>query len=358
MRFRVVRPMRREGSRFPLYVRRIPEAVRAQLVGRTLHFPLGDSTHSLTVSARAQAIRFSLRTDDPVEVKARNAAADEYLERVLRALRDDATTALSNSQATALAGRLYRAWASGEGRERTLAVEQGPDGKMRVVPHDPEHDALHFEAALQRLVLIDTLSKHETLDLDQLPQPDGQPDSADLEVSLGPLVDRLLLAEGIRRADTASRGLLLRAFWRALRDALEVRKRNAEGDYSPDPKAGRFPAWAPPKAQERSVKGCSLTSLVEGWWLEAKARNLKPSTRESYSNSMKALIAFLGHDSIRVTVEDIRRFKDHRLATINPRSGRPISAKTVKDSDLSGLKTVFGWGVANGKMSSNPAQGV
>src|SRR5262249_15559482 len=83
------------------------------------------------------------------------------------------------------------------------------------------------------------------------------------------------------------------------------------------------------------------------------------STYESYSNSMKAFVGFLGHDdSSRVTKDDVIGFKDHRLATINPRTGRPISAKTVKDNDLSGLKAVFGWAVSNGKMGSNPAEGV
>jgi hypothetical protein len=159
MQFRMVRPMKREGSRFQLYVRRIPVDVRDLMIGQTLHFPLGDRSHAVTISPRAQAIRFSLRTNDPSEVKARNAAADQYLERVLRAFRDDAVPSLTNSQATALAGRLYRAWAGGEGRERTLAVEQGPDGKMRSVPHDPEDDVAHLEAALRRLARIDSIGK-------------------------------------------------------------------------------------------------------------------------------------------------------------------------------------------------------
>jgi integrase len=55
---------------------------------------------------------------------------------------------------------------------------------------------------------------------------------------------------------------------------------------------------------------------------------------------------------------DVLSFKDHRLAVINPRNNRPISPKTIKDSDLAGLKTVFGWAVVNGKMASNPAEGV
>jgi hypothetical protein len=46
------------------------------------------------------------------------------------------------------------------------------------------------------------LKPHESrkpYDLDHPPQPDEEPDAAALEVHLGPLVDHLLLAEGIRR---------------------------------------------------------------------------------------------------------------------------------------------------------------
>lgn len=111
MLFRVVRPMKREGSRFPHYVRRIQVGVRGQLTGKTLHFPLGVTTRTVKVSESTHSIRFSLRTTDPSEVKARNAAADQYFERIIRAFRQDAEATHTNGQATALAGRLYRAWA-------------------------------------------------------------------------------------------------------------------------------------------------------------------------------------------------------------------------------------------------------
>lgn len=48
----------------------------------------------------------------------------------------------------------------------------------------------------------------------------------------------------------------------------------------------------------------------------------------------------------------------NRLSSINPRTKKPLSPKTVKDSDLSGLKSVFRWAVTNRKMASNPATGI
>ena len=103
----------------------------------------------------------------------------------------------------------------------------------------------------------------------------------------------------------------------------------------------------------------SLSGLLEAWWFEAKSAGRKPSTFESYRNTVAGFIEFLGHqDAARVTEVDIVAFKDHRLSTPSKRTGKPPSAKTVKDSDLSALKTLFGWAVMNRKIKSNPATGI
>jgi integrase len=119
------------------------------------------------------------------------------------------------------------------------------------------------------------------------------------------------------------------------------------------------PSAAPTPATPSMATSVTLTGILEGWWREAKATGRKLSTYESYGNTVAGLVAFLSHDDAKlVTPEDIVRFKDHRLASINPRTGKPISAKTVKDSDLAGLKTIFGWAVSNRKLTSNPATGI
>src|SRR6185437_10428157 len=71
-----------------------------------------------------------------------------------------------------------------------------------------------------------------------------------------------------------------------------------------------------------------------------------------YRNTMAKLVDFLRHDDVReITSENIVRFKDFRIAN-------GVSPKTVKDSDLAGLKTIFGWAVMNRRMSANPAEGL
>jgi integrase len=278
-------------------------------------------------------------------VKIRSAAVDAYLENVWKALRRDAPVSLSHKQATALAGELYRAWVDGEVRERTLAMEHNPDTGLwrRVDEHHTRPE--EWEAIKQRWKAVG-----ESIEVDSL------------EKTLGPIIDRLLIGKGILRVDAQSRELLLRTMWQALQDAFEGRRRNAEGDYSPDPKAERFPEWQSARISETKAPRCAIVSLkglVDEWWAEAKAIGRKPSTRESHSNAVAAFVAYLGHDdATRITRDDVVGFKNHRLATINPRNGRPLSAKTVKDNDLAGLKTILGWAVANGRLSQNVAEGV
>lgn len=343
MLYRLVRPMKRSGSLVPQFVQRIPADVRTRAIGRTITVPLGDETIGIKLTAKMATVRFSLRTSDPAEAKIRQGHVAACLETVWRGLRGPAPIFLTNREAHALAGTLYRAWAN-EGRESDLAVSMDMETGEATIerPKDlpPDIAGRAFTAAAQRLM--------------------DAAENDNLESALGPLVDRLLLAKGIAEVDPECRPVMLEAFRMALLDAFESRRRQAAGDFTPDPKAKRFPAWHKDGEQGADASGSiALTGLVAAWWTEAKAAGRKPSTHESYSNTVAALVALLGHDdAARVTPEDVIRFKDHRLASVHPRTGKPISAKTVKDSDLSGLKTLFGWAVVNRKLPSNPATGV
>lgn len=343
--------MKRKSSRNPYYVRRIPTDVRGKASGLTLSIPVGSETQLVPITPRTQSIRISLRTFDPAEVKRRTAAIDQYLEGVWKALRQGEEMPLTHKQATALAGDLYRAWA--EGRERTIAVEH-LDGEWRRVEAD------HLEPNVWEGVhdawegLPDdpkTKALEEALGADPKKEP--------LERALGPILDRLLLSKGFGKLNADSRLITLEALWKAMRDAFASRKRNAEGDYSPDPTANRFPGWTAEKDAVPFAPRVSLTKLVSSWWEEAEATGSKISTYEAYNIAMALFVEFLAHDDAsRVAKQDVINFKDHRLKSINSRTKQRISAKTVKDRDLSGLKSIFGWAVANGKLKANPAEGV
>lgn len=329
--------MRRDGSRNSLFVQRIPADIRDKVVGDPLAIPLGEGFAFVTPSPSAQSIRFSLRTSDPTETKTRQAIAAAFLESVWAALRNNVPTKLSHKQATALAGEIYRGWADSESSARSLAMQHTPGvGWVRADETQDEQEA-HWEAAV---------SMWEKVGRDDDPKR--------LEKSLGPLVDRLLLTKGISKVESESRGFLLSAFRMALGDAFGSRHIQAGGNYADDPNAQKYPGWQSDRKEKpkSSKTKNSLTQLVEDWWKEAKVGGRKQSTYESYRNTMAKLVAFLKHDSVsRVTPEDIVRFKDYRLAN-------GASTKTVKDSDLAGLKTIFGWAKMNRRAAIDPVAGL
>jgi integrase len=344
MLFRLVRPVRRQGSSVPQFVQRIPADVKGRAVGLKLAVPVGEETVSVTISPRADTIRLSLRTRDESEAKVRQARVAAYVETFFQGLRRERPVSLSPRQAHALAGELYRSWADEE-RGRSLSIEHTGRGWRRAAD-DPAERSAEWSAVVEAWGRLE-----------------GADDAA-LEKALGPLVDRLLLSKGVLSVEPEARRELLWAFWQALRDAFAVRKRQAEGDYAADPNAARFPEWqapssgpsSPPREADRKQ---SLRGLVADWWKEAQATGLTISTYESYRNTMARFVALLGHDEAgRVTAEDVLRFKDHRLSQVNPRTGKALSAKTVKDSDLAGLKSVFAWALANRRIGSNPAAGI
>jgi hypothetical protein len=207
MLFRLVRPVKRSGSRNRYFVRRIPADVRSRAEGLSLSVPVGDHVQKVHISPKAQSIRVSLRTDDPIEVKLRQAKVDAYLENVWRALRETTPVSLSHRNATALAGELYHAWANGEEREKTIAIEHIPGvGWQRVARAEVDPD--EWLGVLNRLNNVD----------DDPVRPGPLEDTDDLtrwEKSFGRIVDRLLLAKGISRVDEPTRAILLSAFAQA-----------------------------------------------------------------------------------------------------------------------------------------------
>ncbi|MCC5977556.1 MAG: tyrosine-type recombinase/integrase [Salinarimonas sp.] len=271
-------------------------------------------------------VMISLRTKDPAEARRKHAEVAAMVEREWQALRSPARS-LTQREIVALAGLIYA--------EEVEALSEEP-GSADVWAHVIE---LHAKAR----------------------------EAGKLEQWLGPSVDAILRREGLN-IDATSRARLIEAVDAASIQASEQLRKNAEGDYSPDPRASRFPEWKRPdepspvkgyKTSKPQDKATTITGLLAGWWREAQLTGRSASTYQSYSATISKFVAFLGHDdATRVTPDDVVRFKDHRLAEINPRSGKPVSPKTVKDSDLAGLKSVFGWAVTNRLLPANPAEGV
>jgi hypothetical protein len=108
------------------------------------------------------------------------------------------------------------------------------DGRLQRDSESPDEELGALESILVRLV-----AASESIE------------PAELEHDLGLVVDRLLLRRGIASVDEDTWPILLNACAEGLRDAFLNRKRNLEGDYSPDPKAARFPDYESPEAEEQ-----------------------------------------------------------------------------------------------------------
>lgn len=185
MLLRMVRPVRRNDSRFPYFSQRIPRDLLPRAAGLKLALPIGDETVAVTLSRSAKVVQVSLRTADPGEAKVRNAALGAYVETVWRALRNDMPLPLTHRQATALAGELYRAWAFGEGRERTASVtiDRATSKPIEDDGVNADSEPAFWEATRVNLDRIQA-ADDECRDGDRSARP--------LERAFGTLVDRVL----------------------------------------------------------------------------------------------------------------------------------------------------------------------
>lgn len=352
MVLRMARSMKRNGSANNQFVRRVPADLKERIAGRVLHLRL-PSGHpdqpDIVVRAKAgEHISFSLQTADVSLTKLRHASAASQVEALFKAERAGPVE-LSFRQAQALAGLAYR---------QLVASNEDDPGHPR--------DWERFR------ILLGDVADYLDPDSDGIIRPRFDPKAAERALRSLFDADAFLNSEGVI-LNSPSRAAFVQALVAALLKAADLLSMRASGDYSPDPHVTRYPEWTAPKpplaSTERpasappSASGgagkTSLSGLVDGWWIEARATGRKPSTHESYANTMARFIRHLGHeDAARVTPEDVIAFKDARLAEINPRNGKPISPKTVKGSDLAGLKVVFDWAVRNRRLASNPATAV
>lgn len=337
--------MRRKGTSKAQFVQHIPADVRPRASGLKLNVPVGAEFVHLTISPKAQAVRLSPRTAEPGMVKLRQMQVASYLETVWQALRVNQPVTLTHRQAVALSGELYREWSSDPDPSHRVSLQHTDGGWVRVDGFD--------SAAAEYASVVASMERLS-----------GEGSPSQFEATIGPIVDRLLLKRGIAAVDGQSREMLLTAFITALRDGIDAKRRKAEGDYSPDAKAARFPecqalATIAPAPKAAAAAAVSLTGILESWWREAEAAGRSESTHDSYSKAVERFVEFPGHDDAsRVSPKDVVAFKDRLLETVHPKTGKKLTPKTVKDSYLSGLKSVFGWAVTNQLLPSNPAQGL
>ncbi|HEV7268741.1 MAG TPA: DUF6538 domain-containing protein [Falsiroseomonas sp.] len=170
-------------------------------------------------------------------------------------------------------------------------------------------------------------------------QPDFQPSQKDLSEA------RAYLAERGVSSDADSLWRFAYEFFHTKRRAFALLARRAEGDYSQDQQAARYPALPSKAPDAEQLKG---EELLEAW---AAERQPSRATLKTYRGTFRNIARILGFDDVRrITVEHVVRFKEARL-----REGRDPG--TVAD-DIFAAGAACGWAVKNRKLASNPFEGL
>jgi site-specific recombinase XerD len=265
-------------------------------------------------------IWISLGTADRLAAKAKYAEIAAQVERQMQALREG-PKALTQKQITALAGELYRAIADGLEAEPVLSPEQWRD------------IAEGNRAARNGGHMLGIYKDH------------GERRATAMEQRFGRLADALLAKHNLV-TDDASRWKLIERLSIDMPQAAEKLARNADGDFSPDAYAQRFPPLERPT--DRPTTTGKLTELAEAWRQAALARGLTKRDARKMSMVMLRFAAWLDHDDAsRVTYADVVRWVDER-------SQQGISAVTINKTDLPALRVIFKWGKPRGWVTKNP----
>ncbi|GJE83207.1 site-specific integrase [Methylorubrum thiocyanatum] len=160
----------------------------------------------------------------------------------------------------------------------------------------------------------------------------------------GPEIDGHLARKGLV-VDPETRGSLEYAIAKAILQANTQSLKYLDGDFSPDPMAGRFP--------KMPAKPVTVALPLDEWFSKyAEASKLAASTRKRWRPALATLEASVGHDDLaRVTPDNIADWVD-ALAT----DGR--ADKTIRDVYLASAKALFGWMQGKRKIAANPCAGL
>ncbi|WP_461356517.1 hypothetical protein [Bradyrhizobium sp. USDA 4454] len=332
----------RARSSIPQFRVRVPTKVVAQLRGKRVLLSLGTERPFIKVVKIGNDVSFSLETDDRLLAEARQAKALDHLRRLFELTEADPVT-LSHKALVALSGEAYRIY------NEIHSDSPGDPGPWSF------HKALHraaLEGRIQSPPPAALMPNEMTTAMELFGEgdltasvnalPPGQFDS--LEDRFGLIGDWVLIRQRIHLAQSDRRRFLHLVGTAALDAGWQLR-RNAEGDYTPDIKALRFPSIE--SVTEAKPKH-TITGLFDLWWQEAKATGRSRKTHDTYRGAVDRLIKHLGHDDAgRVTDQDMLTFKDARL--------KVVTVKSLRDGDLPGIRSVFGWAVDNKKLIKNPA---
>ena len=271
--------------------------------------PVGEAIKLVNVGS---VVKVSLATKDPTEAKARHRDADAALQEFWRRRREGPQP-LTQRQVQALAGLLYVDLVA------MMDSEPGEEGIW-----------------------------HEVLRLSQRVQANGN-----LDPWFGPTVDELFAKQGVV-TDELSRTRVVHAALKAIQLAAETNLKKAQGDYSPDEIAKRFPPWQPerggvPESASVPVGKFDLFALLDH---KFQTQSLKQKTREDYRGYLGKFVEMIGHsDARQVTKDEVREWRDKLIA-------EGLSSKTINDKYRAALSAVLSHAVEEFGLADNVAKGI
>lgn len=173
-----------------------------------------------------------------------------------------------------------------------------------------------------------------------------------LEQWYGPIVDEILLEEGIA-VDQTSRWRLIVEAQRAWEQATEQLQKRSEGDFSPDPNANRFPEWQPENTPSASSPRLTLSDLFQRWKKEHLANGKSENTVKDFAQKLDTLKDYLGHEDVeRISPREISEWTEYL------RHEKALTAKTVGGKYLAAVKTVFQVARSKFLIENDPAKEV
>lgn len=314
------------GKNFYLRLRP-PADVAAKVSGKTINVPVDGKPRMVTVK---EFVKVSLGTADPREAKRlfteAHAALEVYWETVRRG-----PQMLSQKQLVAVAGEIRNAFVN--------AFDENPGSPERW---------LH---------VLDTNASARVGRLNPFTIPTSGRKAMDMEGRFGGMMDAVLSGQGIM-LHPEQRPKLLTLVADALDDAATTNLRKAEGDYSPDTAAAKYPKLdtGPRSTPRKGGVRVTFTEMFEYWKRKHLAEGKAQKTADEYETKTNAFVKWLAaderlvdDDAEAITPKHVQDYLDHLLHE------RGLSSKTVADKYLVHISAVFRAGLVTFELSSNPA---
>jgi integrase len=285
------------------------------------HFRMRVPTALRAFVHKTEIVR-TLGTKDPVEAASRHRQIAAEVEAQWAGFRRGEQT-LSQKQRLAIAGEMYR--------EMVEREQANPgDAGARKALLEADRDVLKKRA-------------------------DGggaQRRGLGLYVQFAPRMVEFLDRRGILLS-AKERATLLTAFGEAVTQANEQLLKNAHGDYSPDPRADRFPEYVPPEKESAASK--SLVALYDLYvgQLGHSAGTIK-RWRPKYAQFEEFIAPKAWHQA---TKQDAIGWKDELLDPKKFPDREPVKPVTVRDVHFAAVRALYSF-LEERDWGTNPFTGV